>query len=132
MTETTLDFLYRLKDAVNSLNLEFPLIIGQLSTSDSISLHALPGGRNIEFCYDGTKDKQLSYEFSIKTKNQEKAMNDLTVISEFLEDLTELSSENDSYLFDSIIISNEPFFVGRDEQGFFFYSLNLQALINVK
>ncbi|HAO5804831.1 TPA: capsid protein [Listeria monocytogenes] len=132
MTETTLDFIYRLKDAVNSLNLEFPLVIGQLSTSDSISLHALPGGKNINFCYDGTKDKQLTYEFSIKTKNQAKAMDDLSVISSFLEDLMDLSSQNASYIFNSIEISSEPFFIGRDEQGFFFYSLNLQALINVK
>lgn len=125
------DFIDRLHEYTANLGLEFPIFIGQLETEDSISVYSLPGGKTIKKYYDGTIDKQLNYEFSIKTKDQEKGIKTLTVLAEALEHTIDIPSNNNSYDFQKIIIGSEPFFIGGDNQGFFFYRLTIQVELTI-
>ncbi|MBC1522412.1 minor capsid protein [Listeria aquatica] len=123
----TLDFIDRLKDECNKLELAYPLKIGQLDTTDSIALYSLPGGKVIESFYDGTVDKGLNYEFSIKTKDQKQTISILDMLSSYLQEKQDIPSQNNSYIFNEITVVSESYFVGKDEAGFFFYSLTIQA-----
>lgn len=123
----TLDFIDRLKDECQKLELVYPLKIGQMDAADSIALYALPGGKIIESFYDGSVDKGLNYEFSIKTKDQKQTISLLDSLSTYLQEKQDIPSLNNSYAFNEITVVSESYFVGKDEAGFFFYSLTIQA-----
>lgn len=127
----TLDFVYRLSENIESLSLDLPNYVGNLDREDSIALYALPGGRTIQEFYDGVKDKQLNYEFSVKTKDQETAITSLDTIAQHLEDIVDIPSINGSYDFQNISIVSESYFVGQDESGFFFYRLTIQPKLTI-
>ena len=121
----TLDFSERLLEYVEGLELEFPVQVGSLDTEDSISIHALPGGRTIRKFFDGTADRLLNYEFSVKTRKQKDAIKSLDKIAEALPE-AEIVSENGSYDFRGIEISSEPFNSDMDER-YFYHSLSITA-----
>ncbi|WP_439444115.1 phage tail terminator protein [Listeria aquatica] len=123
----TLDFIDRLKDECQKLELVYPLKIGQMDSADSIALYSLPGSKIIESFYDGSVDKGLNYEFSIKTKDQKQTIALLDRLSSYLQEKEDIPSQNNSYAFNEITVVSESYFVGKDEAGFFFYSLTIQA-----
>lgn len=127
----SLDFIERLAEHIGTLQLDFQLHIGSLDTKDSIALNALAGGRTIRSFYDGVSDKRLPFEFSIKTTEQKRATDALNDIARNLEELSQLPSGNGSYDFQDIILTDEPFSVGQDEKGFFFYRLTIQTNLTV-
>ncbi|MBC1982777.1 phage tail terminator protein [Listeria booriae] len=127
----SLDFQDMLMNEVDTLKLAYPIRAGALDVEDSIALNSIAGGKTIKSYYDGTEQKALNYEFSIKTKDQKKAIDSLNAISLHLEATRRLPSGNSSYDFDGIKTTNESFFVGEDEKGFFFFRLIIQATITV-
>lgn len=127
----TLDFIDRLSDAVNSLELELPIHIGLLDREDSLALYSIAGGKTIKEFYDGAKDKLLNYEISVKTKQQERAIKSLDSIAQYIEGINSITSKNDSYEFQNILISSESYYVGQDETGFFFYRLTFQTKLTI-
>lgn len=123
-----MDFMERLKDNINSLpDLPMKLTLGYLTTKDSLVLYALPGGQVIREYYDGVKDQSLNYEIGIKTKNQQKANATLWQIQTHLEQVEELISNDSSFQFQKLRVSNKPFLSDQDEQGFFIYLLDITA-----
>lgn len=123
-----MDFMERLKDNINSLpDLPMKLTLGYLTAKDSLVLYALPGGQVIREYYDGVKDQTLNYEVGIKTKDQQKANATLWQIQTHLEQIEELISNDSSFQFQKLRVSNKPFLSDQDEQGFFIYLLDVQA-----
>lgn len=121
----TLDFVDRLHEFVESLELDYPAHIGSLDTKESIAIYPLPGGKIKQQFFDGTADRLLNYEFAIKSKKQRKAIATLDKLAEVLPD-AEIVSANGSYDFRGIEISSEPFNSEMDEH-YFYHALSVIA-----
>lgn len=127
-----MDFLDRLQDKVNSLpGLPITLMQGFLGTDESFVVYPLPGGRTVTEYMDGTKDRVLNFEFAMKSKQQSVINPTLWMVQNVLDDLEELDSEDGSFEFEDLTITNTPFINQIDEQGWFVFLLDVQANITV-
>lgn len=127
-----MDFIERLQDAVNGMpKLPIKCNLGYLGTGESFVLYPLPGSRVVAEYMDGTKDQQLNYEFAMKSQLQSKIHQTLWTVQTELEKLTVLESQDGSFEFDELIITNKPFINQLDDQGWFVFLLDVQAKITV-
>lgn len=127
-----IDFIERLAEKVNQIpNLPINVEPGYLKDRESFVFYPIPGSRITQEYMDGTTDQQLNFEFAMKSTIQSKINQTLWVVSNALEDLKELESNDGSFQFDEIIITNKPFINQADDQGFFTFLLNVQAKITV-
>lgn len=123
-----MDFINRIKDSINLIE-GLPLKIrkGYLSESESLVIYPLPGGQVLTEFYDGIKDQQLNYEIAMKSKNGGKIEKVLWLISDYLEQLEELKSQNETFEFNNLTITSKPFINAADEQGWFVFLLDFQV-----
>ena len=127
-----MDFMDRLKDHVNSIpEQSVPCKLGYLGTDESFVLYPLPGSSTVMEYMDGTKDQQLNYEFAMKSKLQSKVTKTLWLVQNDLDSLEELASNDNSFKFEEITITNKPFINQVDTQGWFVFLLDVQAKITV-
>lgn len=125
-----MDFIERLAERVNQIpQLPVTCRIGYYDTTESLAVYPLPGSRVIRTYFDGMKDQNLNYEFAMKSKSQMKIGETLWKIQNELEKLEELTSNDNSFEFDEIIITGKPFISEADEQGWFVFLLSIQAQI---
>lgn len=99
---------------------------------DDLVVNAIPGGRIDKEYMDGTREVSLPFEIAVRSKTNRTA-NDLIwllngKLSEF--DL-DLPSTDNSYTFLSLSV-DKPGVNGRDEQGYFIYTLQLTAQLEIK
>ncbi|MGX9931953.1 minor capsid protein [Virgibacillus salarius] len=127
-----MDFMQRLNERINSIDqLPIESKMGYLGADESLVLYPLPGSQIVTQYMDGTTDQQLHYEIAMKSKVQSKIHQSLWAIQTELENLTELESQDNSFEFEELIITNKPFINNADEQGWFVFLLNVQANITV-
>lgn len=131
--EKELDFIWRLNDFVNTLDLFAPSVVGILDEGESISVMAMPGGEETVY-FDGTRDKNLNIQINAKSTSQFNCIEALSHIARVLENLPEdtIKSENDSFYFNSMRVASFVSIVGQDEQGFFIYQISLVANITIQ
>ena len=124
-----MDFIDRLQEVASKIDV--PVIIQAIDQEESIRLAPLPGGRTVKSYMNGDKVKELPFEFRFKTQN---FSGDRVIyqLSEILENVTSIPSEDGSYQFMALTISNEPFLLGQDDQKFFYYRLVVQAKLYIK
>ena len=132
MTPKELDFIWRLNDYINTLDLFARSNVGILKADDSLSVMAMPGGEETVY-FDGTRDKNLNIQINAKSRNQLNCIDSLAKIARVLENLPEnaIQSENDSFYFESISVTSPVSIVAQDEQGFFIYALSISAKITI-
>ena len=132
MTPKELDFIWRLNDYINTLDLFARSNVGILEAEDSLSVMAMPGGEETVY-FDGTRDKNLNIQINAKSRNQLNCIDSLAKIARVLENLPEnaIQSENDSFYFESISVTSPVSIVAKDEQGFFIYALSISAKITI-
>ena len=132
MTPKELDFIWRLNDYINTLDLFAWSNVGVLEETESLSVMAMPGGEEIVY-FDGSRDKHFNVQINAKSKNQLNCIDSLAKIARVLENLDEntIKSENDSFYFESISVTSPVSIVGQDEQGFFIYALSISAKIHI-
>lgn len=127
-----MDFMERLTERVNQIpNLPTPCRMGYLGAEESFVVFPLPGSRVVRRFMDGTSEQQLNYEFAMKSKSQSKIHATLWMVQNELEALEGLVSQDDSFEFEELIITNKPFINQADEQGWFVFLLDIQAKITV-
>ncbi|MEK5038768.1 minor capsid protein [Sporosarcina sp. FSL K6-3457] len=128
-----MDFMEMLCDRINAMTPRLPVEckLGYLGVAESLALYPLPGGKVVHEFMDGTSDQQLNYEIAMQSKSQAKVNDVLWMIQNELEALKELDSQDDSFKFDELIITNKPFINQIDEQGWFVFLLDIQANITV-
>nr|DAG29549.1 MAG TPA: Minor capsid protein [Caudoviricetes sp.] len=125
-----MDFIERLNDSVNSIHsLPIKCILGYLKSEECLVLYPLPGGQVEREYFDGTKDQLLNYEFVMKSKDQEKIHKTLWQIQYHLEGLSLLLSNDGSFDFEEIKITNKPYINDEDEQGYYIFILDIQVSI---
>ena len=132
MTPKELDFIWRLNDYINTLDLFAWSNVGTLDVNESLSVLAMPGGEEVVFM-DGTRDKDLNVQINVKSKNQLNCIESLSLIARKLENLQEkaIKSDNDSFNFQKITIMSPLSIVAHDEQGYFIYALSISAKITI-
>ena len=127
-----MDFIERLTERVNLIPyLPIKCRMGYLGSGESFSVYPLPGGQTVEEFMDGTKVQQLNYEFAMKSKEQSKINATLWLVQSVLDDLEGLESNNNSFNFERLSITNKPFINQADDQGWFVFLLDVQAHITV-
>ena len=127
-----MDFADRLQESINKIpDLPIRCRQGYLGAKESFVFYPLPGSKSVQEYMDGAKDWQLNYEFAMKSESHESIINSLWAIQTELEKLKELVSNDNSFKFDEITITNKPFINQIDNQGWFVFLLNVQANITV-
>lgn len=127
-----MDFIERLTEKVNEIpGIPIECKMGYLGTDESFVLYPLPGSKITSKFMDGTSDQQLNFEFAMKSKSQSKIHATLWMVQNELEGLLELNSNDGSFEFEELIITNKPFINQLDDQGWFVFLLDVQAKITV-
>lgn len=127
-----MDFIDVLCDRINDIkNLPVTCKLGYLGTDESLVLYPLPGSQVTTEYMDGTTDQQLNYEIAMKSKAQKRIHDTLWLVQNELEGLSELESQDGSFEFEELIITNKPFINQIDDQGWFVFLLDVQAKITV-
>lgn len=125
-----MDFLERLVDAVNSIDgLPIRCEPGYLGESESFVAYPIPGSRVMNEYFSGVKDQQLNYEFAMKSREPGNIHNTLWIVQNALEQIESITSNDGSFEFDELIITNKPFINQTDDQGWFVFLLDIQAKI---
>ncbi|MGT2834018.1 minor capsid protein [Streptococcus hyointestinalis] len=127
-----IDFIERLKDKINALNLAIEARLDYLDEKEGLVIYALPGGKVEDEDLAGTQTVSLPYEIAIKSQDQ--ALNNVILwqinaaLSSF--DL-DISSSNGSYTFLSLTVE-APSLNDLDEQGFYVYLLDVTAFLEIE
>lgn len=127
-----MDFMERLNDKINEIT-QLPLQsrLGYLGADESLVLYPLPGSRPVAEYMDGTKEKEMNYEIAMKSKSSKKINDVLWLVQNELDNLDEIDSDNGSFEFDGITITNLPYINQLDDQGWFVFLLNVQASLTI-
>lgn len=128
-----MDFIERIKDSVNSID-ELPVKIrsGYLGTSESLVIYSLPGSTATKEYMDGAKDINMNYEIAMKSKDGDKLQQVLWLISEHLDKIKSVISQDDSFTFNKLNITSKPFINQFDEQGWLVFLLDFTANITIE
>ena len=127
-----MDFVERLTDKINAIpNLPATCRMGYLDAEESLVIYPMPGSRVVTEFMDGVTEQQLNFEIAMKSKLQSKVHTTLWLIQTELEKLNNLESQDGSFEFEELLITNKPFINQADEQGWFVFLLDIQAKITV-
>ncbi|SES18162.1 minor capsid protein [Streptococcus gallolyticus] len=100
-------------------------------SEDDLVINALPGGTIDREFMDGAREVSLPFEIAVKCKSNKKASDIIWFLNGELSDLgIELPSTDDSYIFLTLSV-DKPGINGRDEQGYFVYTLQLTAKLEI-
>ncbi|WP_438467946.1 minor capsid protein [Streptococcus pluranimalium] len=98
---------------------------------DDLVINALHGGTVDKEYMDGTREVSLPFEIAIKCKSNQKASDTIWAICGELSDVDiDLPSTDSSYMFLSVVVG-KPGINGRDEQGYFVYTLTVTAKLEI-
>lgn len=98
---------------------------------DDLVINAIPGGTIDREFMDGTREVSLPFEIAVKSKSNEKASNIIWFLNGELSAFdVDLPSADNSYTFLSLSVE-KPGINGRDEQGYFVYTLQLTAKLEI-
>ena len=98
---------------------------------DDLVINALSGGIVDKEYMDGTREVSLPFEIAIKCKNNKRASDTIWSINGDLSSLDiDLPSTDNSYTFLSLKV-DKPGINGKDEQGYFVYSMQVTAKLEI-
>lgn len=125
-----LDFIWRINDHINTLNLFAVSYVGNLDVDSNIGVLAVPGGISQTY-YDGTRDQDYNIQVSVKSDKQQECVEALNAVMDDFITLNVLNSNNNSFDFNRIVVENPPSFVTQLETGEFIYELQCTAKITI-
>lgn len=129
---TNNDFQIVLCNYVNTLNLGLKARIDYFNEKDDLVINLISGGRVEQLFMDGSQEISLPYEIAVKSKDNQRANAIIWTIHSYLSQFgIQLPSQNNSYQFLEMEIA-KPSINGQDEQGFFIYTLNITAKLEIK
>lgn len=98
---------------------------------DDLVINAIPGGTIDKEFMDGTREVSLPFEIAVKSRFNKKASDIIWFLNGELSAFDiDLPSTDNSYTFLSLSV-DKPGINGRDEQGFFVYTLQLTAKLEI-
>ncbi|WP_339147637.1 minor capsid protein [Sutcliffiella sp. BMC8] len=127
-----MDFMERLRDKINTIpQLPLECKMGYLGLDESLVVYPLPGSRIVQEYMDGSKDWHMNYEIAMKSQKQSEIHETLWTIQTELEGLSELYSQNSSFQFDGLMVTNKPYINQLNNQGWYVFLLDIQASITI-
>ncbi|KAA8364793.1 phage tail terminator protein [Leuconostoc carnosum] len=123
-----MDLIERLADKINELpNLPQTMIIGQLSNANDFGFYSQPGSQVISQDWSGIQERLLPFEVALRTNDFELGNNTLWRISELLDGMTRLETD-ETYTFNKINIEPQPFLAIIDvsEKGVFLLDFSVE------
>lgn len=128
-----MDLIDRLKDAINEIpNLPLKIRKGALSVNESLVIYPLPGSRPTQNYMDGAKDANINLEIAMSSKDGSLLESTLWKIQDFLDQLTELPSQDGSYQFNNLEITSKPFISKLNEQGWLVFQMSFYVNVTTK
>jgi len=98
---------------------------------DDLVINALSGGTIDKEYMDGTREVSLPFEIAVKSKSNAVAIDTIWLINGDLSSFDiDLSSTDNSYTFLSLKV-DKPGINGKDEQGYFVYSMQVTAKLEI-
>lgn len=98
---------------------------------DDLVINAIPGGTIDKEFMDGTREVSLPFEIAVKSRTNKKASDIIWFLNGELSAFDiDLPSTDNSYTFLSLSVE-KPGINGRDEQGYFVYTLQLTAKLEI-
>lgn len=126
-----MDLQERLKDAIVA-GTGIKLKLGYLLPGDGIGLVPAPGSAPIEEDYAGVQTWKYNFSVTIRTRDAEEAGSKLYAIQRFLNNLQGLTSNDQSFSFQSLDVSSAASLLLQDTQGFTTFALDLTAYVLVQ
>lgn len=129
-----MDFEDRLLDTIKIFNVGFPIYTDVNSSQSSISVVMLPGSRTVQEYFDGKKDKEYLYEMQIKASTSERneATSALAEIGAKLDDVDAINSNNNSYEFNDVQVTNEIYYSDVTDDGWIYFRLQIKAFLTIE
>lgn len=128
-----MDYEERLIDAVEKIAKNYPIFADINGTSSSISVATLPASTTIRKYYDGIVDKQYINELTVKAQASDRklATKELAAVGAELAELKDIPSNNGSYDFGGIAVTNEMFFSEATTDGWIYFKLQIRSLLTI-
>lgn len=123
-----MDLEQRLFDAIKA-NTGVAIKRGYLIPSEGIGLVPAPGSAVIDEDYAGNQDWRYNYSITIRTNDQESAGESLFAIQKYLDGLTELNSNDNSFVFQSLTVSSAPALIMQDTEGNSTFALDMAVFV---
>jgi len=125
------DFIYTLVDYINQLELDYPVCIGIFKDGPSLVVKPIEGSGVIHGYMNGMMDIHLPLEISIKSKNQEEALNVLSDVMNHMANLGDfLNTRSEAYILIDHAIQQIPIF-DKEEDGYLYYTSKLTVDLTV-
>lgn len=125
-----MDLIQCLKKVINEeSDIPAELQLGYLDATESLVIYSLPGSSVSQEYMDGAKDMNINYEIGMKSKDGAKAEVSLWRISEKLEKIKNIVSEDESFIFNKLTVTSKPFLNSFDGQGWVVFLLNFTVSI---
>lgn len=120
-----MDLVERLSDSLNKIeSLPTRVRIGYMQPDDYLALYPLPGSSVRDEDWSGNQTKHMNYEVAIRTQDPQLGNDSLWRISDYLEQVTDIKSKNDSFQFEKIEQNGLPSITQQDDQGYSVFSLD--------
>lgn len=128
-----LDFMDRLLDEMDTWGLSLPVKAYSHGVADGILITSMPGSRTIAEDMTGLKDKRFTYFCEIKTNEMQIPQSEqlLQQIASRLDELIDVPSDNGSYEFIDVIITNEPYHFMRTDDGKIYFRMSFQVELTI-
>lgn len=112
-------------------NMPYPCIINYLNDNEGLALYPVVGSSTQFADWAGNLTKNINYEVQIRgsVKDSAKLSGTLWRIAGMLDSVETLDSENGSYIFQSLNITNEPSLTDADANGHVQYTLGFSVQI---
>ena len=140
-TETTteapaefyMDYEDRLLEEVESIAEAYPIFADINSEGGSIAVATLPASTVVREYYNGITDKEYIHELTVKARASERevATKELAAVGVKLEQLADIPSQNGSYDFGGVTVTNEMFFSEATTDGWIYFKLQIKTLLTV-
>lgn len=108
------------------------LKVAYLSPDSDIGLVPVQGSHVVEADYSGNQLWQYNYAITIKTKSAREAKEKLFSISNYLNSLDGLTSNNYSFRYSNLEVSSAPSELLEDATGTVMYELDIAVFVYIK
>ena len=121
------NFIYKIVDYINELELGLSLKIGIPDDGESLVIIPIEGSEVIHEYMNGSADIRLPFEIKIKSKNQEEAFNVLSKVMNHMRNIVEVleKDEKKDHTLLQVVIDHIPTFVGKEADGYFYYNAKM-------
>ncbi|WP_238595717.1 minor capsid protein [Loigolactobacillus backii] len=123
----------RLCDKLNETpDLPTPIRLGYMQPDDALALYPLPGSTTIDEDWSGNETRHINYELAIRTKDAELGNASMWALSNALDLLNDLESNDNSFQFEQIQQTGLPSLSEQDDQGYTVYMLDffVEIIVN--